>query len=56
MKEIIIVDYSTSTVHFVQTSEYVSIDDILRKLELQPKNCTWMMTNFINIERHRICL
>lgn len=56
MKEIIIVDYSASTVHFVQSSKYVSIDGILHKLELQPKNCTWMITEFINIERHRICL
>ena len=54
MEELVIMDYSTSTIHFYQIdSDRVIDDDFILNLGFNPSSCSWIYDKFIDIRKHR---
>lgn len=54
MEELVIMDYSTSEVHFYKCASNVDIDDShIRALGHNPDECFWMFGEFINVINHK---
>lgn len=54
MEELVIMDYSTSIVHFYQVDTDKRIDDdFILNLGFNPSSCSWMYNNFIDIRKHK---
>lgn len=54
MEELVIMDYSTSIVHFYQVDTNKRIDgDFILNLGFNPSSCSWMYDKFIDVRKHR---
>lgn len=54
MQELVIMDYSDSSIHFYQISSNKTIDeDFIEGLGFHSSNCSWMFGDFISIKRHK---
>ena len=54
MEELVIMDYSTSTIHFYQiNSDRVIDDDFILNLGFNPSSCSWIYDKFIDVRKHR---
>ena len=54
MEELVIMDYSTSTIHFYQIdSDRVIDDDFILNLGFNPSSCSWIYNKFIDVRKHR---
>lgn len=53
MRQLIILDYSTTTVHFYQVADYIAInEEYIEKLGHHASNCEWMVGNNIDTVNH----
>lgn len=54
MEELVILDYSDSTVHFYKVNSNTNTDeDYIRKLGYNPDGCSWMFGEYINVVKHK---
>ena len=54
MEELVILDYSTSTVHFYKVDSNADInDDYIEKLGFDTNECSWMFAEDIEVIKHK---
>ena len=54
MEDLVILDYSTLTVHFYKVDSNADIDyDYIEKLGFNPDECSWMYAEDIDIFKHK---
>ena len=54
MEELVIMDFSTSTIHFYQIdSDRVIDNDFILNLGFNPSSCSWIYDKFIDVRKHR---
>ena len=54
MEDLVILDYSTLTVHFYKVDFNADInDDYIEKLGFNPDSCSWMFAEDIDIIKHK---
>ena len=54
MEEVVIMDFSTSTIHFYQIdSDRVIDNDFILNLGFNPSSCSWIYDKFIDVRKHR---
>ena len=54
MEDLVILDYSTSTVHFYRVDNNANIDEnYIEKLGFNPNECSWMFAEDIGIIKHK---
>lgn len=52
--ELVILDYSTGSVHFYKCKEDISInEDYIKKLGFNPSSCSWMFTDDIAVYKYK---
>ena len=51
MKELVILNYNTSEVHFYNVDCDIN-EDYIKSLGYNPNECSWMSSEFINIIKH----
>ena len=57
MQELVIMNYSDSSIHFYQVSSDKTIDeDFIKGLGFKPSNCSWMFDDFISFKKYRYIL
>ena len=58
MEDLVILDYSTLTVHFYKVDSNADIhDDYIEKLGFNTNECSWMFAEYIEVIKHKgICL
>ena len=51
---LVIMDYSTSTIHLYEIDENEDIDeDFIRKMNHNPDECSWMFAEDIEVIKHK---
>lgn len=54
MEDLVILNYSTSSVHFYKVDNNADIDyDYIEKLGFNPDECSWMFAEDIEIIKHK---
>lgn len=54
MEELVILDYNTSEVHFYRIDIDTEVDEsYIDSLGHNPNCCSWMISEFINIIKHK---
>ena len=54
MEDLVIIDYSTLSVHFYKVDKDTNInDDYIEKLGFNPDECSWMYAEDIDIFKHK---
>ena len=54
MEDLVILDYSNSTVHFYKVDNDANIDEnYIEKLGFNPNECSWMFAEDIGIIKHK---
>ena len=54
MEELVILDYSNSSVHFYKVDNNTNInDDYIEKLGFNPDECSWMFAESIEVFKHK---
>ena len=54
MEDLVILDYSTLTVHFYKVDSNADLDyDFIEKLGFNPDECSWMYAEDIDIIKHK---
>ena len=54
MEDLVILDYSTSTVHFYKVDSNADInDDYIEKLGFDTNECSWMFAEDIEVIKHK---
>ena len=54
MEDLVILDYSTSTVHFYKVDSNADInDDYIEKLGLNTDDCSWIFAEDIEVIKHK---
>lgn len=54
MEKLVIMDFSTSTIHFYQVDTDRKIDDnFIIDLGFNPSSCSWIYDKFIDVKKHR---
>ena len=54
MEDLVILDYSTSTVHFYKVDNDANIDEnYIEKLGFNTNECSWMFAEDIGIIKHK---
>ena len=54
MEDLVIIDYSTLSVHFYKVDSDANIDeDYITKLGLNPDDCSWMFAEDIEVIKHK---
>ena len=54
MEDLVILDYSTSTVHFYKVDSNADInDDYIEKLGFNTNECSWMFAEDIEVIKHK---
>ena len=54
MEELVILDYSNSSVHFYKVDNNTNInDDYIEKLGFNPDECSWMYAEDIDVFKHK---
>ena len=54
MEDLVILDYSTSTVHFYKVDKDTNInDDYIEKLGFNTNECSWMFAEDIEVIKHK---
>ena len=54
MEDLVILDYSTSSVHFYKVDNNADLDyDYINKLGFNPDECSWMFAEDIEIIKHK---
>ena len=54
MEDLVILDYSNSTVHFYKVDNDANIDEnYIEKLGFNPNCCSWMFAEDIGIIKHK---
>lgn len=55
MRELIVMDYSSGSLCFYRIPAGTDVNhEYLRFLGHKPSECSWVVSDFINIERHEI--
>ena len=54
MEDLVIIEYSTLSVHFFKVDTDANIDeDYIRKLGFNPDECSWMFAENIEVFKHK---
>ncbi len=54
MEDLVILDYSTSSVHFYKIDNDADLDyDYIKKLGFNPDECNWMFAEDIEVIKHK---
>ena len=54
MEDLVILDYSNSTVHFYKVDNNANIDEnYIEKLGFNPDGCSWMFAEDIEVIKHK---
>ena len=54
MEELVIMDFSTSTIHFYQVDTDRRIDyNFIIDLGFNPSSCSWIYDKFIDVRKHK---
>ena len=54
MEDLVILDYSTASVHFYKVDNDADVDyDYIEKLGFNPDECSWMFAEDIEIIKHK---
>ena len=54
MEDLVILDYSTASVHFYKIDNDADVDyDYIEKLGFNPDECNWMFAEDIEIIKHK---
>ena len=54
MEDLVILDYSTSTVHFYKVDSNADInDDYIEKLGFNTNECSWMYAEDVEVIKHK---
>lgn len=54
MEDLVILDYSTGSVHFYKVDNNADVDyDYIEKLGFNPDECSWMFAEDIEIIKHK---
>ena len=54
MEDLVILDYSTSSVHFYKVDNNADLDyDYIKKLGFNPDECSWMFAEDFEIIKHK---
>ena len=54
MKDLVILDYSTASVHFYKVNNNADLDyNYIDKLGFNPDECSWMFAEDIEIIKHK---
>ena len=54
MEDLIILDYSTASVHFYKVDNNVNLDyNYIDKLGFNPDECSWMFAEDIEVIKHK---
>ena len=54
MEDLVILDYSTASVHFYKVDNDANLDyDYIEKLGFNPDECSWMFAEDIEIIKHK---
>ena len=54
MEDLVILDYSTASVHFYKVDNDADIDyDYIEKLGFNPDECSWMFAEDIEVIKHK---
>lgn len=54
MEDLVILDYSTSSIHFYKVDNDADVDyDYIEKLGFNPDECSWMFAEDIEVIKHK---
>ena len=54
MKDLVILDYSTASVHFYKVDNNADLDyNYINKLGFNPDECSWMFAEDIEVIKHK---
>lgn len=54
MEDLVILDYSTASVHFYKVDNDADVDyDYIEKLGFNPDECSWMFAENIEVIKHK---
>ena len=54
MEDLVIIDYSTLSVHFYKVDNDANIDEnYIEKLGFNPDSCSWMFAEDIDVIKHK---
>ena len=54
MEELVILDYSNSSVHFYKVDNNTNInDDYIEKLGFNPDDCSWICAEDVEVIKHK---